>query len=462
MYNFIAKHVMAPTLDLLRGTQTMKCLREFEQSQWWPREKVLELQNQRLRELVRHAYDNVPYYHRMFDERGLKPNEIETSDDLVKLPLLTKQIIRANFDEMMSRGFPEKERVKLSTGGSTGEPLAFCSTRYDHISLSFAARQRAYSGIGFELGDKCARLMATPAYQSTKERLWQTPISFFRRDLFIDIKDMTKANMPVLARRLEHFRPQFITGYPSAIYELARFIQMEGRLRLKPKVIVAGAEQLYDYQRGIFREVFDCDTFECYGSQEQHLIAFECRQHSGYHVVSENVVVEIVGNEGKIVPAGDEGRMLITNLHNYAMPFLRYEIGDIGVNSERACPCGRGLPLLSGLKGRTTDSISTKSRGTIPSISLPWSFLAGWGVEQFQIVQDAYDKVVVKVVLRTGTIEKDMGDLSHEIVTQYKHILGQDMDVAVEYVEQIPINAAGKRRFVLSNLPPRDDINSQA
>jgi len=206
--------------------------------------------------------------------------------------------------------------------------------------------------------------------------------------------------------------------------------------------------------------VFGCETYDFYGSQEQHSIGFECRQRSGYHVVAENVVVEIVDNEGKIVQAGEEGRILITNLNNYAMPFVRYDIGDVGAGSERTCPCGRGLPLLSGLKGRTTDTIFTRSRGTIPSISLPWSFFAGWGVEQFQIVQDAYDKVVVKLVLKKDTQEKDMGDLRREIVTQYKHILGEDMDVAVEYVEQIPLNSAGKRRFVLSNLPPRDGVNS--
>ena len=459
-YRFLARQIMAPILDLLRGTKTMKCLRELEQSQWWPREKILELQNQRLKQLVRYAYDNVPYYHRIFDERGLEPEDIETSKDLVKLPVLTKQIIRANFDDLTAQNFPAKELVKLATGGSTGEPLVFYDTMYDHITLSFAARQRVNSGMGYELGDKYARLATTPAYQSKKERLWQAPISFFRRDFFVDIKDMTKANMPVFAERLERFQPGFIVGYPSAIYELARFIKMEGKMRLKPKAIITGAEQLYDYQRGIFREVFGCDTFECYGSQEQHLIAFECRQHSGYHVVAENVVVEIVDNEGKVVPAGNEGRILITNLHNYAMPFIRYEIRDVGAGSERACHCGRGLPLLSGLKGRTTDSISTRSKGTIPSISLPWSFLAGWGVEQFQIVQDAYDKVVVKLVLKKDIQEKDMGDLSSEIVAQYKRILGQDMDVAVEYVEQIPINAAGKRRFVVSNLPPRDSVNS--
>jgi len=131
VYNFIARHILAPVLDFSRGTRTMKCLKELEQSQWWPRDKIVELQNQRLRQLVRHAYGKVPYYRRLFDDRGLKPNDIERAEDLVKLPILTKQLIRNNFDNLVTPGFPAKDLVPNCTGGSTGEPLVFYSTRDD-------------------------------------------------------------------------------------------------------------------------------------------------------------------------------------------------------------------------------------------------------------------------------------------------------------------------------------------
>ena len=131
MYNSIARHIMAPVLDFSRGTKTMKCLKELEKSQWWSRDSILELQNQRLRQLVKHAYDNVPYYRRIFDERAIKPDDIESSEDLVKLPVLTKRLIRSNFDSLQAKGFPSKEIIPNSTAGSTGEPLWLHSTKDD-------------------------------------------------------------------------------------------------------------------------------------------------------------------------------------------------------------------------------------------------------------------------------------------------------------------------------------------
>ena len=151
-YNSMARYLMAPTLDLFRGTKAIKCLRELEESQWWPREKILELQNQRLQHLIKQACVNVPYYRHVFYERGLKPEDIKTVDDLVKLPIITRKIVRDNFAEMIASDFPVKERVKLATGGSTGEPLTFYSTRHDHLAVGFAARERTYPSFIPRLG----------------------------------------------------------------------------------------------------------------------------------------------------------------------------------------------------------------------------------------------------------------------------------------------------------------------
>jgi len=454
---------MAPTLDFLRGTATMRCLRELEESQWWTRERILELQNERLRYLVKYAYDSVPYYRRVFDERGLKPDDIKTSHDLVKLPVLTKQLIRRNFDEITASGFPAGERVKLSTGGSTGEPLLFYSTRHCHINLSFAARQRGYSAIGFKLGDKHARLSIRYGHETRNEKLWKTAIEFFRRQLFLDVHELSADTMPHLAGRIERFQPKFIRSAPEVIEELARFIKAQGKRTLRPKAIVTGAAQLYDYQRDLFREVFGCDTYDYYGAVEQHTIACECPQHSGYHIAAEHVVVEIVDDEGIPVPSGEEGRIVITNLYNYAMPFIRYEVGDVGVASDRTCPCGRGLPLLQAVSGRTFDVILTKSRGPIPGIRL-WrpmhALFANLGVEQFQIVQETYEKVVVKFVLDKQFREQHASKLEREVIQEYKCTLGEDMDISVEFVDYIPLTSAGKRKIIISNLTPGDDTAS--
>ena len=452
MYTWLARHLMALALDIIRGTQTMKFLSELEESQWWPREKIMELQSQRLRKLLKNAYDTVPYYRRLFDRMTIKPDDIQNINDLQRLPVLTKKLIRDNFDAITAGDFPKKERVSLYTGGSTGETLVFYGTRYDHISLSFAARQRAYSGVGFELGDKYAHLSIKYPADSIVKRFAQSSIDFFRRRLHLDVTMMRSNNLPLYAQRIKRFQPAFIRGYPSAIYLLAQYLQREGWSKINPRLIVTGGEQLYHYQRNLFREVFGCDTFDFYGAREEHLIAFECSQHTGYHIAAENVIVEIVDSQGKPVPDGKEGRILITNLHNFAMPFIRYDIGDYGISSNAVCSCGRGLPLLAEIKGRTTDVILTRTKEAIHYMNTRWDFLLKYQVEQFQIVQETYEKVVVKLVIGEEYWRKYSSELTSEIVSKFKLDFGEYMEIAIEVVKEIPPTPSWKSRIIISKV----------
>jgi phenylacetate-CoA ligase len=450
LYRFVARHILAPGLDFLRGTQSMKLLQELEESQWWSRDKILDLQNQRLKLLINYAYYNVRYYRNIFDKRGLKPGDIECSFDLVKLPILTKHLIRNNFDEITSESFPVKERVRLATGGSTGQPLEFYNTWYDNTDLTIAAVQRANSCIGFEFGDRNAGIRSRQIHQTKAGNFWHTPIKFFRRTLSIDASEEPEE----IVRKLEHFQPKFIKGYPSVLEQLARVIQIKGKERIGAEALITGAEQLHNHQRVLFKETFGCDTYSTYGSHEIHLIAFECKEHSGYHIAAENVIVEIVDDNGITMPAGQEGRILITNLHNYVMPFIRYDIGDLGVISDENCPCGRGLPILKSINGRNVDAIKTKSKGIIPGIRLwePFNLLAHLGVQQFQVVQNTDDKIVIKLVLDKDYSSEYMDVISKRAMAEYKPILGEDMAVSIEFVNQIPLSPAGKRIAVVSNL----------
>jgi len=162
-----------------------------------------------------------------------------------------------------------------------------------------------------------------------------------------------------------------------------------------------------------------------------------------------------VNDEGRPVPVGEEGRILVTNLHNYAMTFIRYETGDVGVISDKACPCGRGLPLLAAVNGRTADVISTKSGGRIPGVALPWGFLASLGVEQFQIVQENYEKVVIKLIIDKEYPRDRVDEIIKEVLRRFRSMFGDDIDVAAELVDQILPTRSGKTRFVISNLPER-------
>jgi phenylacetate-CoA ligase len=452
MYDFIARNILAPVLDYSRGTQTMKCFRQLESSQWWPRNKILELQNERLTQLIKQAYDKVPYYRRLFDERSIKPDSIKSKEDLVQLPLLTKELIRAHSDELMASGFNPQKLMKLATDGSTGEPLEFCRTRQDQLSWGFAAAHRAFGWAGYRLGDKLAKLSVLRPYHSNMHRISETSKRFFERILMLDVKKVSSKTLPVYFNKLVRFQPKIILGYPSMIELLARYIVKEGKSGLKPEVIITGAEQLYDYQRKLFSSVFGCGTFSYYSSWEAHAIAAECAEHTGLHISAENLIVEIVDNAGNPVSEGQEGSVLITNLHNYAMPFIRYCINDLAVATDRECPCGRGLPLLDKLSGRTTDMIYTSSGKAISGTALLHVFLATMGVRQFQLVQESYERLNIKVIMDQPASEQHQNDMITRLTKQYKAILGEDMNISVEIVDIIPTTSAGKRKVVISNL----------
>jgi phenylacetate-CoA ligase len=454
MYDFIARHILAPVLDFSRGTQTIKCLKELESSQWWPRDKILELQNDRLKQLVKQSYDKVPYYRRLLDERSIKPGSIQSKGDLIKFPLLTKELIRTHQDELMASGFSTRKVVRLATDGSTCEPMEFYRTRQDQINWGFAAAQRAFGWAGYRLGDKMARLNVLRPYHSTSHRISETSKRFFERTLMLDAKKISSQTLPAYLNKLVGFQPKIIWGYPSVIELLARHIIKEGKSNLKPAAIITGAEQLYDYQRELFSTVFGCATFSYYSSWEAHAIAAECAEHAGLHISAENLIVEIVDDTGNPVSAGKEGSVVITNLHNYAMPFIRYSINDLSVATDEECPCGRGLPLLAGLSGRTADMIYTSSGKAISGTALLHVFLTPMGVRQFQLVQDSYDRLTIKVIMDQPASQQHRNDVIARLTARYKAILGEEMDIAVEFVDTIATTPGGKRKIVISSVKP--------
>ncbi len=430
----------------------MKVLKELEGTQWWPRDRILALQDERLRILVRSASDNVPYYRTLLEQGGLKPEDIRCSRDLVKMPVLTRKLARENFSSLRARSLPGRRLRALRTGGSTGEPLEFYRAKDDISSWDAAAGLRASRWAGYELGMKCAWFSESPLYESGLRRLMRTASNLPRRTTLFDARELSEERMPLLAGRLGRFQDGVIRGYPSAIYLLGRYIEREGKRRIRPRAIITSGEGLYDFQRELLTRVFECDVFAQYKSNEVNVIAGECSEHFGYHVSAENVIVEIADDAGRQVPAGQEGRILVTNLHSHAMPFIRYEIGDVGVGCDDACPCGRGLPLLATVKGRITDVVYTKSGRAIPGVVLPLNFFASLGVDQFQVVQDAYDRVTVRFVLGPECSRDRVDAVTREIVRRYRDALGDGMNVDVERVGMIAPTESGKRRIVVSSL----------
>ena len=459
MYSTIAKKILAPTLDLLRGTKTMEYLKELEETQWWPRDRILDLQNDRLRKLIRHVYETVPYYNQIFRERRLTPEDIKTQDDLIKLPILKRDDIRHNFDNLVCRGFSKRGMIFQTTGGSTGEPLRFYKSKEDMYSYGGAAELRAYHWAGYNVGDKCALIGGAPFGLRHWPSFLGRVNDFFKRCMAFHSRDMSKRSMETFARKLESFRPVMIKGYASALYVFASFVKQNG-IAIQPKCVVSSAEKLFDYQRQTIEEAFGCKVYDFYGSHEVPTIAHECSKHSGYHIAAENVIVEVTDDSGKSLKHGEIGKILLTNLHNYIMPFIRYEIGDLGILSEEMCSCGRSLPLMRSIEGRSGEVLFGSEGRIIMPVLIPYLFYPSCRrspsgneqfqkIKQFQVVQEKEGKIIVKIVKAPNSSEEEFA----YILTNFREHFGSDIKIDMKFVDSIPPLPSGKRSYIVSRVP---------
>ena len=461
LYNTLARHVLAPSRDRVRGRSAMKCLAELEESQWWPRERIEELQAERLQRLIGYAYDHVPYYRRLMDERGLKPHDIQSTADLAKLPMLTKDSIRANFDDIRAEGYPRSALLPSRTGGSTGEPLLFYSTKSAMYNHGYARVLRSMGWAGIRLGDRTVSVCLIRQPETGRERTLRRLNQRLQRTIEVETTSISEQTMPGIVQMLHRVRPRALGGYPSVIAHFASFIKDSGRPAPIVRSILTGGEQLFEHQRELIREVFHSEPYSRYASHEAHEMAADCEEHSGLHVNAEDIVTEVVDDCGNPVPAGQQGHILITCLHNYGMPFIRYENGDTGSLATSSCPCGRGLPLLGTLLGRTADFVYTPSGKRVAGASLPSSRLAILGVTQYQLVQEELDRVVMRVILPSAT-EPDMrAEVSHHIEALYHGCLGDDMRIEVKFTDHIEPTAAGKYVPVVSRVDPNSWLGQE-
>jgi len=450
--DLISRSIVIPVFDLYRGTGCVEYLDRLKKSQWLPRDGILLLQNEYLGRIINHAYDHVLYYRRIFEERGLKPQDIRSAEDLRKLPVLTKSKVREYLGVLRATGFPDKKLFINSTSGSTGEPLQFYSTYDDFYNWGFAAAYRAYEWAGFDMGVKNIWIRGNFKYESAIRKYIAEFLQTLEKTRIIDPVSLSRTELSRLVGILGKFQPSVIRGYSSAISILAGYIEGELHSSFKLRSIISTGEQLYGYQRNLCSRIFECDVYNHYGAMEVRAIATECSEHHGLHIAAENVIVEVVDERGMPLPAGQEGKILVTNLHNYAMPLIRYEIGDLGVLSDESCPCGRGLPLLTGLNGRTSDVIVTPGGKLLSGAALIDISADLRGVSQYQIVQEDTKNIAVNIVPEKKYSDTERTEIMNGIIDRYRNVLGHGMEITVNFTNRIETTQIGKRKFVISSL----------
>lgn len=268
----------------------------LQESQWWSKEQLEEYQMKQLKKLLNHAYENVPYYRRVFDERGLKPKDIQYFDDFKKLPYLTKDIIRKNLSDLIARNFDKKKLQYVTTGGSTGVPMGFYQDKNTAGSIEWAFMLTQWKRVGFKIGNKCVVLRGNVVKSANKGKIWEYNSS--NKNLIISSYHITDKTLPDYIGKIREFRPDFIQAYPSAITVLARFMK-ENNIKKFPsvKAILCGSENLYSWQRKLLEEVFQCRVYSWYGHTEKCCLAGECEKSSYYHIFPEYGYTELIGED---------------------------------------------------------------------------------------------------------------------------------------------------------------------
>ncbi len=426
-------------------------LRRLERSQWLPPAALAELQDRRLRALLAHVARRNPYYGRFWAEHGADPAAVATIADLAKLPVVTKERIQNDWQQMISTGFHERDIRLDRTGGSSGKPLRFALDRRRHFSRT-ASAYRHDRWAGWQFGRRTAYIWGHPQAFAHKHN-WRARLRcrLFDPHIVLDSSSLTPESMLDFQRALNAFRPEVIIGYANSVYVLARFLLSRGEVEL-PRLagIITSAEILGAERRQVIEQCFGCRVFDRYGSRETGIIGSECEAHAGLHLCAEHLVVEVERGGRPALP-GETGRLLITDLSNLGMPMIRYRIEDMGVAMAGACSCGRGLPSLGMAAGRETDFLVTPEGRLVSGAALTIYLIAqAPGVLQAQLVQDRPAAVTLRIVA---------GDLYGPeteafFARQIPEFLGPRMQWQVELVDGIAPLPSGKHAFCISTIDP--------
>lgn len=454
LWSLVARHGLFPLQCRWEGNTVGQHLDSLEASQWWEPERLEELQLGKLQRLLDEAYLHTPFYAERLGAAGFRPGDLTSLAQLAALPILSKADIRDHGQRMLSDRYDPAKLASDKTGGSTGRPLHFKRTlERSHSRTAAALRHDRWTG--WDIGMKSAGIWGHRGDLGVqRSRLNRLRGTLLDRLLVLDSSSLTGATMDAFRRRLLAYRPYLYVAYANSIYLFARYLEEKaGGQYHRPAAIVTSAEFLDPDRRRTIERVFGCPVFNRYGSRETSIISSECEAHEGLHLCAETLVVEFVRG-GRPAAPGETGRIVVTDLDNPAMPFIRYEIGDVGVPmAPGTCACGRGLPRMEVAAGRVTDFLVAPNGTIVSGAALTIYLIANApGVAQAQIVQEVRDRVLIRMVPGSG-----YGDATHAFFReQLPRFFGQDIAFEVELAEDIPCEPSGKYRFSISKIDPAE------
>ncbi len=426
------------------GKKLESLLQWLEQTQYWSQSDLNSYQEERLRAVVKHAYDTTAYHREKMDFLKLRPNDIRTLSDLPKLPLMSKEDLKKDIRGFLSSRFRNGQLVHGHTSGTTGSPL---DVRWDRgmVLMNNAVEWRQKGWADLKLGDPLALILGrvTVPIKQRHPPFWR--MNYIHNQLWLSAFHMSDENLIYYVEKLERFHPKIIEGYPSTLYILARYLNSRG-LSLPLNAALTSSETLFAHQREAIETAFQCKIYDYYGLAERVIFATECSHHNKKHLNSEYGITEFVDERGIPVPLGSTGRMVGTSLHNLGMPMIRYMTNDLSSLKGQECECGRKLPLMEAVTTKHEDIILTPDGRWISPSVLTHPFKPLKSIVESQIIQEELSLIVIRIVKGPIYSKED----SSQLLEGLRERLGNSVRIELEFVDQIPRESSGKFRWVIS------------
>ncbi|OPY91662.1 MAG: Phenylacetate-coenzyme A ligase [Syntrophus sp. PtaU1.Bin208] len=424
----------------------LKYWRDLENTQYLPEEETRQRQTRELADLIQYAYENNAYYRMRLDEARVDPFKLRYPDEVDRIPILTKRDIRQYQNILISKGFTLSGLMEAKTGGSTGKSVyVYFTEQCSEWRNACARRHDRWSG--WEVGEPKAYVWGNPKYPTgLKNRLKTYLLSPI---VYLDTMAITKDSVCRFARDWKTVKPTLLFGHAHSLYILAKAVIEHGINEINPKAVISSSMALLPHERVLIESTFGLKVFDRYGCEEVGLIASECEEHRGLHINTDNLYVEYLNDDGRPAAPGEYGKLVVTDLTNRAMPFIRYQIEDMAVQYDGSCPCGRTLPLMKEVSGRMADFLVRKDGARVAGISLIENTLTRYpGIEQLQIVQHDLDHMTLNIV-RDDSFGRD-GVKS--LASSMRGMFGSDLEINFNFVKEIRPEPNGKYRFSICQI----------
>jgi phenylacetate-CoA ligase len=428
---------------LKSGSPKLTYWKELEKTQFMSQSELEAIQWMRLKEMWAFLWRQNSFHRKRFIDGGLAEDSLKAPDDIRKLPFLTKQEIRAAGKAMLSAGFETQNLQHFKTGGSTGKALDIFITETCSEQRNACAR-RHDRWTGWEPGEAIGAVWGNPKLPcSFKEKLIDRLVQPY---IYFDTMAVTDTSVERFALEWQKAQPTLLFGHAHSLFILAQMVQRLEIEQIRPVGIIATSMMLLPHERTLIEKVFKVPVTDRYGCEEVSLIGCECERHDGMHMNVEHLVIEFIKEDGTAAVPGEPGHIVVTDLMNRAMPFIRYRVEDIGVPLDRKCPCGRGLPLMGKVAGRVADFLVKRDGTRVAGVSLIENTLTRWpGIDQMQLVQDSVDDIRINLV--PGKAYSDA--IRSKLVDYFRQLFGPDTRIQIEEIEEIQPESSGKFRFAV-------------